>query len=111
MHRRRHGDLREPCGHELEQGHLGGGVLHGDPVGAQVVVGDRTLDGGGRVGELCHVEVVEEDLLGKGERPAEALTADGQTFLEGGVDAVDELDRGGGFDGHENAPCFGEECG
>ena len=34
----------EPGGHELQQRHLGGGVLHGDAVGAQVVVGHAALE-------------------------------------------------------------------
>ena len=64
VHGRRHLDLVEAGGHELEQGHLGGGVLHGHAVRAQVGVRAAPL-------ELLArrvVEVVDEDLLGQGQR-------------------------------------------
>ena len=40
--------LVEAGGHELEEGHLGGGVLHGHPVGAEVGVGLAPLEVGRR---------------------------------------------------------------
>ena len=44
VHRRRHGDLGKTGGHELEQRHLRGGVLHGDSIGVEVVVGAAPLE-------------------------------------------------------------------
>ena len=42
--RRGHRGLVEAGGHELEQRHLRGGVLHGDPVGVEVGVGSGPLE-------------------------------------------------------------------
>ena len=71
----RHGHLGQAGGHELQQRHLGGGVLHGDAVGVEVGVGcGPARCPGSRV-----AEVVDEDLLGEGERPAEALAARART--------------------------------
>jgi hypothetical protein len=39
-------------------------------------------------------EVVDEDLLGERERPAEALAGEGGALTEPGVHGVDELDGG-----------------
>ena len=48
-------------GHELQQRHLRGGVLHGDAVGVEVVVAAAALDRlAGGVDE-----VVDQDLLGR----------------------------------------------
>ena len=97
---RRHGDLRQAGGHELQQGHLGRGVLHGDAVGVEVGVAlaahqllARRVD-----------EVVDEDLLGQRERSPEALAAERGALGERGVDALDELDGGGGADGAHGVP-------
>ena len=98
MHSARHGSGRQTGGHELQQRHLRGGVLHGHPVGLEVVVGAAALDG--LVG--CR-EVVEEDLLRQRQRAAQACLAGGQTLREGGVHALDELDRGSCADGHRSA--------
>jgi hypothetical protein len=38
VHRRRHRHPRQAGGHELQQRHLGGGVLHGDAVGVELAV-------------------------------------------------------------------------
>ena len=57
------GNGRHASRHELENGHLGGGILAGDAVGPQPEVGDAPLD-------VLAVRVVEmgvEDLLGVGE--------------------------------------------
>ena len=91
VHRRRHGSLGEAGGHELQQGHLRRGVLHGDTVGMEVVVGDAAVDVLVRVGQ-----VVDEDLLGQRERASEALAAGGDPPGQAGVDALDEFDGGGG---------------
>ena len=67
VHGRRHGGLGQPGGHELQQRHLGGGVLHGDPVGVEVGVAGSPL-------EFLTVwidEVVDQDLLGQCEWSAE----------------------------------------
>jgi hypothetical protein len=58
------GDLYfvEASGHELQPRHLCGGVLHGDPVGVHIYVGDSSFEFGGWV-----VEVVDEYFFGQGE--------------------------------------------
>ncbi len=66
-----HRDLGQAGGHELEQRHLRGGVLHGDAVGVEVGVGAAPL-GAGRLGVA---EVVEQDLLGEGQRLARPAPA------------------------------------
>ena len=48
-------------GDELEHGHLGGGVLHGDAVGAEVQVGLAATDVGG--GWLVQVTVDDLEIL------------------------------------------------
>jgi len=80
--------------HELQDGHLGGCVLHGHAVGRQ---------GQGRLAAVQELargidQVTEEDLLGQGERPAEALADGGQALAGAGVRAADEV--GGGRDLH-----------
>ena len=91
VHGRGHGSLGETGGHELQQRHLGRGVLHGDAVGVEVVVGAAALDVLVRIGE-----VVDQDLLGEREWTPEALASGGNTPREAGVDAFDEFDGGGG---------------
>ena len=84
----------EAGGHELEQRHLGGGVLHGDAVGVEVGVADGPARAPGASGSR---RWLTQDLLGEGERPAEALR--GRAATRSGrrcVDAVDQLDRGVG---------------
>jgi hypothetical protein len=88
--RGRHGRLVETGGHELQQRHLGRRVLHGDPVRVEVGVADGAVQP--RV--LGRAQVVEQDLLGEGERPAEAPTAEGHPFGQAVVHTADELDRG-----------------
>lgn len=56
--------------HELEDGHLGGGILASNTVGAELQVAGTTLD----VLVVGVVQVRVEDLLGKGERTVEAAT-------------------------------------
>ena len=65
-------------GHELQQRHLRGGVLHGDPVGVEVGVAAAALE----LLALRVAEVVDQDLLGERERPAEAL--DGRVATRSG---------------------------
>ena len=79
---RGHGDLGQAGGHELEQRHLGGGVLHGDPVGIEVGVAAAPLE----LLALGVAEVVDQDLLGEGQRAARALTAEGDALGQAGVD-------------------------
>ena len=59
------GDLGETGRHELQEGHLGGGVLHGHPVGAEVGVAAAPL----HLLALGVDQVVDEDLLGQRQRP------------------------------------------
>ena len=93
---RGHGDLREAGGHELEQRHLRGGVLHGDAVGVEVVVGAAALE----LLALRIGEVVDEDLLGEREGSPEASPAQRGALGQGGVDLFDQLDRRACGDGH-----------
>ena len=65
-------------GHELQQRHLGGGVLHGHAVGVEVGVAAAPLE----LLALGVGEVVDEDLLGERQRPAEPLAADGDPVGE-----------------------------
>ena len=44
VHGRRHRDLGQAGGHELQQRHLRGGVLHGDAVGVEVGVAAAALE-------------------------------------------------------------------
>lgn len=53
--------------HELEDGHLGGGILAGDAIRAESEVGDTTLD----LLALRVVQVRVEDLLGEGQGAVE----------------------------------------
>ena len=62
-------DLGQAGGHELQQRHLRGGVLHGDAVGVEVGVAAAALE----LLALGVGEVVDEDLLGERERAAEAV--------------------------------------
>ncbi len=89
MHRRRRRDSVEARGHELQQRHLRGRVLHRDAVGMEVGVRVPALE----VLGLGIAEVVHEDLLGERERSAEASAADGHSVGERGVHAVHEIDR------------------
>jgi hypothetical protein len=53
--------------HELQQRHLGGGVLHGHPVRGEINVGDAALIG---FAGLVAIQVAVEDFLRQGKRPA-----------------------------------------
>src|SRR4029453_1733134 len=97
VHGGRHRGGRQAGGHELEQRHLGGGVLHGQPVGVEVAVAAAPL-------ELLAVgvaQVVDQDLLRPGERSAEPFAAEGDPFGQPGVDLGDPLGGGGGGAGHD----------
>ena len=86
----------EPGCHELQQGHLGRRVLHGDPVGPQIDIGAAAFD----LFVLGVVEVVEEDLLGEREAPSQPSPPDGDPLGQAVVDRGDELDGGPGGGGH-----------
>ncbi|CAB5023399.1 unannotated protein [freshwater metagenome] len=96
VHRGGHSHLCEPGGHELQKGHLRGGVLHGDTIGAQVGVGLGAFE----ALALGIFEVVHQDLLGQGKPAAEAAAPDRHALAELGVDGCDQLDRGVRSDGH-----------
>jgi len=71
--------------HELQKGHLGGGILASYAVGAELEVAGAALD-------LLVVRVVEmrvQDLLGEGERAVQALAHDGQVLAH--LLVVDEV--------------------
>ena len=97
---RGHGGFGQTGGHELQQCHLRGGVLHGHAVGIEVGVASATLHLlSGRVDE-----VIDEDLLGQGEGTTEARAPQGHALGQSAVDAVDEFDGGaGGNGGHETS--------
>ena len=79
------------------EGHLGGGVLHGDQVRTEVVVGDARSKAA--VGSS---RWAIRDLLGQGQRTAEGVPARCVDALpRSGRGPFDELDRGGCGDG----PC------
>ena len=87
VHGAGHGHLLAAGGAELQQGHLGGGVLHGHAVGGEIDVVLAAIEGGLGV---TIPEVGIKDLLGEGERAANGLAGGGYT---GGVAAVDRLDH------------------
>ena len=64
--RRRHRHHGKSGGHELQQRHLGGCVLHGDPVGVELGIGLAPLE----ILAIGIGEMVDEDLLGQGDRAA-----------------------------------------
>ena len=76
-----HGHLGEAGGHELQQRHLGGGVLHGDAVGVEVGVAAAPLE---LLALAGRARWLIEDLLGEGEGPTEALAAERRTARRGG---------------------------
>ena len=84
VHGGRHRHLGQARGHELQQRHLRGGVLHGHAVGVEVGVGTAPRRGPAPRGSR---RWLIEDLLGEGERPAEALAAEGDPLGEPRVDA------------------------
>ena len=64
-------------GHELEDSHLGSGVLASNTVGAQLQVGGTTLD----VLSVRVVQVRVEDLLGVGQRALQTSTDDVEVLV------------------------------
>ncbi|MNY75533.1 hypothetical protein D3C86_2148310 [compost metagenome] len=72
MHRAGDGDLLLAGLHELEDGHLGRGVLHDDPVDPELEIALAGL----QLLRARIVEVREEDLLGQGQRPLQAIAHD-----------------------------------
>ena len=91
-----HRGRRQTCGHELEQCHLCGGVLHRDAIGGEVGIAATALHV--LVGGIG--EVVDEDLFGQRERATEATPPEGDGIGEACIDAGDEFDRGSCADGH-----------
>ena len=63
----RSSDRGHASGHELENGHLGGGILASNTVGAELEVAGTTLN----ILVVGVVQVRVEDLLGEGERAVE----------------------------------------
>lgn len=72
-------------GHELEDGHLSGGILAGDAVGAELEVALAALD----LLVMGIIQVRVEDLLGVGERAVEALADDAEVLAH--LLVVDEV--------------------
>ena len=88
------GDGRKTGRHELEDGHLGGGVLASYTVGTELEIAGATLN-------LLAVGVVQmrvENLLGKGERPVQTATDNAQVLAHLGVVDVVALLPVGHFD-------------
>ena len=95
-----HGRLGQTGGDELEDGHLRGGVLHGDPVRAELEVGHAAL---GRGGTLGVVEMSVDDLLREGQGFVPELAPDDpQVGLDGLVNLVHSLAPGGIERGHHD---------
>jgi hypothetical protein len=82
MDRGRHGGARLAGLHELEDGHLRGGVLHGHAVGAQQHEGFPALE----PALLGVVEMGPDDLLGQGQGLADHLAGMGMAGIESFVD-------------------------
>ena len=101
MHRAGDSRRRQTSGHELQQRHLCGGVLHGHAVGMEVVVGAGPLE---RLVGVVHV--VEQDLLGERQRSPESGSTCGATGRQCAVDALDQFDRRSCSDGHGNSSRF-----
>ena len=88
MHRGRHGRLGFSSLHELQQGHLRGGILHGHTVGRKVHV-IRTPGEGGLGLSLPQVGV--QNLLGEGQGVACGLTGGGDAAREALIRGADHL--------------------
>lgn len=69
-------DGRHASRHELKDGHLGGGILASNTVGAELQVGNTTLD----ILLMRVVKVRVEDLLGVRKRTAQTLANDFQVL-------------------------------
>ena len=91
--------LGKTGGHELQQCHLSGGVLHGDAIGVEIGIAAAALE----FLVLRIAQMVDENLLGKGKRTAEALTAERDSLGEAAVDGVDQFDRSVGGNSHGGA--------
>ena len=92
MYGRGYGGLVQAGGHELEQRHLRGGVLHCDAVGVEVGVALAAFH------LLCRWvdEVIDEDLLSQRQRTPESVPTESDSFVQSCVDGFDEFRRGGG---------------
>jgi len=96
VHRRWHGSGVSAREHELQDRHLGGGILHCDAIRAQLEVGGAAIELLFRIGQMT-----EENLLRQGQGPTKAAPDDGQTFAGCVVNRLDKL--GGGFDGRHGS--------
>ena len=106
VHGRGHLYARESGGHELQERHLRGRVLHRHPVRAVIrVVGTALGAHHGRV-----VGVGEEDFLGERQRPPEAPPSLGHRARELGIDGFDELDGRGGPDALRHGALLRSYC-
>jgi len=99
VHRRWHGSGVSAREHELQDCHLGGGILHGNAIRAQSEVGGAAIELLFRIGE-----VAEEHLFSQRERAIQTAPNDGQAFAGGVVNRLDKL--GGGFDGRHEVISF-----
>ena len=91
VHSRRHRHLFERGLHELEDGHLSGGILHRHPVGPELQVGLARYE----VLPFGIIEVPEDDLLRQGERPLQSVPHHLEVLLHPLVDGLEI--RCGGF--------------
>lgn len=97
-----HGGLGQVASHELQQGHLGGGILHGDAVDEELEVGlgadVAAAIGVGHKGLFdILVQVAVEDFLGEGELVLGEKLADlVQVAQELAVGRCSRLEGGGG---------------
>jgi hypothetical protein len=82
-----HGRAGNARAHELKEGHLGSGVLHGYPIGAQ----EKKALPRFQLLALRIVQVAQHHLLHQRQRPAQALAHHRQVLLHPFVDALDEF--------------------
>ena len=89
VHGRRHGDLGQAGGHELQQRHLRRGVLHRHAIGVEVGVAGAPLELLARGSPRWLTRIFSVSVSGRPRRSAAEL----RPFGERGVDPLDELDR------------------
>jgi len=84
-----HGDALASGLHELQQGHLRRGVLHGDAVRSQIDPAAAARD----VGARRIIEVSEEDLFRQRQVAAQPAAHQRETFGERCVEFADGIDH------------------
>ena len=88
MHGRWHSNLWATRLHKLQQGHLGGCVLHGYTIGGEIYVIATTSEGLRR-GVIPQVR--EKDFLGECEGSSQEFTGGGHALGHSLVNGLDEV--------------------